>query len=226
MRPNSTILAEGNPHVSRIHQFVLEEMRDSDPPTRGPDDRNGWALLNRLTRFVRRLVLWYSIRNRQRKAQHIAAWMRAHQCSTVLFVGVMGTEFTGNSSMSNAGIVERHLASEFDVKMGINVEPAITPYPFQIADARDLPFENDYVDFAMANAIIEHVGDSADQARMVAEMTRVAHCWVITTPNRWFPIESHTSAVLAHWSAQWRGKQKSFTRLLSLREFRSLLPEP
>jgi hypothetical protein len=82
--------------------------------------------------------------------------------------------------------------SHFDTEMGINIESAKTAYPFMIADARDLPFDEDYVDFALANAVIERVGGQADQERMICEMTRVARCWVITPPNLWFPMESHT----------------------------------
>jgi hypothetical protein len=47
-----------------------------------------------------------------------------------------------------------------------------------------MPFEEDYVDFALANAIIEHVGQEAEQRKMVHEMTRVVCTWVITTPNQ------------------------------------------
>jgi hypothetical protein len=72
--------------------------------------------------------------------------------------------------------------------------------------------------------VIEHVGGEVEQRRFVAEHVRVGRDWVITTPNRWFPVESHTSAVLRHWSPRWRDSRPEFTRLLSLREFRDLLP--
>ena len=151
--------------------------------------------------------------------------MKAHGCETVLFIGAMGEEHSGNPNMANAGIVEASLTSEFDVKMGVNIVQAKTPYPFMIADARELPFDEDYVDFALANAVIEHVGQYVEQKQMISEMTRVARCWVITTPNLWFPIESHTSAVFLHWLPSWRRRHvEDFTRLLSLRQFRSLLP--
>ena len=170
-------------------------------------------------------MLWYSVRNRNRKATDIDAWLKRHKVKDVLFVGTMGDEHEGNADMVNAGIVEKRIAHNYEVKMGINVEPAITSYPFMIADARAMPFEDDYVDFALANAIIEHVGQEAEQQKMVQEMTRVARTWVITTPNKWFPVESHTSAVFLHWLPLWRAKhQQEFTRLLSRREFRRLLP--
>ncbi|MBE1547960.1 hypothetical protein GGC64_001968 [Mycobacterium sp. OAS707] len=136
----------------------------------------------------------------------------------------MGDEYSG-SDIASADIVERRLLSEFDVKMGINIVPANTSYPFMVADARDLPFEENYVDFALANAIIEHVGTRSDQARMVSEMSRVARCWVITTPNLWFPIEAHTATVLLHWLPSWRQRRADRFRLLSKRDFESMLPE-
>lgn len=183
------------------------------------------SLSNALKRPIRRAVLWYSVGNRRRKAENILAWLQNHDVNSVLFVGTMGNEHAGNPNMTNAGIVEKLIAEFYPVKMSINIEPAITEYPFQIADARNMPFHDDYVDFALANAIIEHVGQEAEQERMVSEMTRVARTWVITTPNKWFPIESHTSVAFAHWLPSWRRKHvEDFSRLLSKREFRRLLP--
>jgi hypothetical protein len=174
---------------------------------------------------MRHAVLRYSIYNRRKKAERISKWMKAHDCKTVLFIGATGEECRGDPNMANVGIVEMNLMSAFDVKMGINIVEAKTPYPFTIADARELPFDENYVDFALANAVIEHVGGKADQERMISEMTRVARCWVITTPNLWFPVESHTSAIFLHWWPSWRKRHvEDFARLLSLRQLRSLLP--
>lgn len=176
--------------------------------------------------LVRKLVLGYSVRNRRRKARDIAEFLRDRGCRTVLFVGAMGSEHDDDPNMANAGIVEKSLMAEFDVKMGINVTPVVSPYPFVIADARELPFDDDYVDFALANAVVEHVGSEPDQEKMVKEMTRVARCCVITTPNRWFPVESHTSVLFLHWWPEWRRRHTSeFTRLLSRSEFKRLLPD-
>jgi SAM-dependent methyltransferase len=100
------------------------------------------------------------------------------------------------------------------------------------ADGRDLPFENDSFDIVHSNAVIEHVGPKAEQARFAAELTRVAKSGFLTTPNRWFPIESHTRIPLAHWL-----RRSEFVRLLKLlghrdwpvwllsaRQFRNLFP--
>lgn len=154
-------------------------------------------------RTVRRAVLAYSMRSRQKKARRILAWMSERHVEDVLMVGAMGEEHSDNPMCANAGIVENQIAANYQVKMGINVEHANTSYPFMIADARDMPFPDDYVDFALANAIIEHVGQESEQKRMVDEMTRVAKSWVITTPNKWFPIESHTAVLFLQSNDQY-----------------------
>lgn len=177
-------------------------------------------------RVVRQSVIRFQEYNRRKKVRAITGFMRQHGCSSILLTGVDDTIGSyGGEHLT--GFVERRLAETdgFYVKMGINIEPKQTDYPFRVADARDMPFEDDYVDIAVANAIIEHVGDKADQQRFVNEQARVGRCFVITTPNRWFPVEAHTSTIFRHWSSAWRAQQRSFTRLLSKREFAELLPE-
>ena len=71
---------------------------------------------------------------------------------------------------------------------------------FVKADGRSLPFEDDAFEFVHSSAVIEHVGDADQQARLVGECARVARKgFFITTPNRWFPIEFHTVTPLLHW---------------------------
>ena len=67
------------------------------------------------------------------------------------------------------------------------------------ADARELPFEDRSFDIVFSNAVIEHVGGEEEQRRFVAELLRVGSRAVITTPNRWFPVEVHTRLPLVHW---------------------------
>lgn len=68
------------------------------------------------------------------------------------------------------------------------------------ANALSLPFADNAFDLVHASAVLEHVGSSANQARMIAECLRVARRGVcLTTPNRWFPIEFHTQLPIVHW---------------------------
>ncbi len=62
-----------------------------------------------------------------------------------------------------------------------------------------LPFEDSYFDVAFSNAVIEHVGNSVSQSDFISELLRVSKGIFITTPNRWFPIETHTMLPLIHY---------------------------
>ncbi len=70
----------------------------------------------------------------------------------------------------------------------------------RIAANQPLPFADGSFAVATSNAVLEHVGSRANQARFVAELMRVAHKVFITVPHRFFPVEHHTAIPLAHYS--------------------------
>jgi SAM-dependent methyltransferase len=61
------------------------------------------------------------------------------------------------------------------------------------------PFPDKSFDWVFSNAVIEHVGDDTAQLRFVNEMLRVGKHVFFTTPNKYFPVESHTNALFLHW---------------------------
>ncbi len=73
---------------------------------------------------------------------------------------------------------------------------------FIYGDACELPFDDDYFDLAFCSAVIEHVGNRNFQLKLITEGTRVAKNLVITTPNRYFPLEFHTLTPFLHWLPQ------------------------
>lgn len=81
---------------------------------------------------------------------------------------------------------------------------------FRRADGRNLPFADDSFDVVHSSAVLEHVGNAENQRRFISELVRVARRAVfLTTPNRWFPIEFHTTLPLVHWLPK-----QTFRRLL------------
>jgi SAM-dependent methyltransferase len=68
-----------------------------------------------------------------------------------------------------------------------------------VANGLDLPFGNDEFDVAFSNAVVEHVGGREQQRQFVAELCRVAPRVFLSTPNRRFPLETHTLVPFAHW---------------------------
>jgi ubiquinone/menaquinone biosynthesis C-methylase UbiE len=84
-----------------------------------------------------------------------------------------------------------------DARFLESVYPGVRFVP---ADVLAMPFADESFDIVHSAAVLEHVGSSENQAKMIAECLRVARRGIfITTPNRWFPIEFHTQLPLVHW---------------------------
>ena len=139
---------------------------------------------------------------------------------SVLLVGAESAQFDWSN------IVETGLLASgaWVVVSGLGPDLALDA-PKVFCDGRRLPFADESFDLVVSNAVVEHVGDEADQRAFIAEHHRVGRSFVVTTPNRWFPVESHRRVLLRHWSRAWRDAQAPlFTRLLSRQELHSLLP--
>jgi len=55
-------------------------------------------------------------------------------------------------------------------------------------------------DLVVSNATIEHVGGVLNQKKMIQNIIKLTKkIFVITTPNRFYPIELHTKIPLIHW---------------------------
>jgi predicted SAM-dependent methyltransferase len=84
-----------------------------------------------------------------------------------------------------------------DAKFLEEIFPGLRYVP---ADGRNLPFADREFDFVHSSAVLEHVGSREKQAAFLREAWRVARKGIfISTPNRWFPVETHTVMPFAHW---------------------------
>ena len=178
------------------------------------------SLVEAARRRVLRLSESFGVRNRTRKGEIVRAFATAQGVKRVLFVGSSGAWGPRGHLVERAALLPDHrfvAACDLDPRIDM-------PWPYVCADGRRLPFRAAAFDLVLSNAVVEHVGNIGDQRAFVAEHRRVGLSWVVTTPNRWFPVESHTGAVLLHWWRPWRARQEAFTRLLSRREFHALLP--
>jgi len=94
------------------------------------------------------------------------------------------------------------------------------------------PFSDREFDWVFSNAVIEHVGDDDAQLLFLNEMMRVSQNVFFTTPNKYFPLESHTNVLFLHWNDElfyrWCNKNKPWVKrknlyLFSFARLRNLL---
>ena len=149
--------------------------------------------------WSRRVAVRVSGRNRQRKLRLFMDTFCPDKATTVLDVG-----FAEGSWMPDANYLEQHYpwpgrltALSVDEPLeGPRLYPAVE---FVQYDGRRFPFDDGQFDIARSNAVLEHVGGHERQVLFVSELRRVAKAVWLTTPNRGFPIDSHSLIPLAHW---------------------------
>ena len=102
------------------------------------------------------------------------------------------------------------------------------------ADGRSLPFPDDSFDIGFSNAVVEHLPDLESQTAFVGELCRVSRRVFLTTPNRWFPVDTHTLVPLAHWlpderrdtiNRRLRREEGLWLQLLSTSDLLALFPD-
>lgn len=127
-----------------------------------------------------------------------------HEGQTILDVGVAGEKGKKPSPTRNYLLNHYRYAPETYTGLSIqDLDGMAELYPgkrFVRYDGATFPFADDSFDWVFSNAVIEHVGDHEAQLRFLNEMLRVGRNVYFTTPNRYFPVESHTQVFFLHWS--------------------------
>jgi len=157
--------------------------------------------------------------NRRRKVEFALEAVRRHGITSVLFIGV-----SANDSYSLGNVIERQIAEVVPdhVATGIGDEDPGGFAAYQKADGLNLPFDDGQFDLVYSNAVIEHVGLEPEQRRFLAEHARVGKYWIATTPNKAFPVESHSNTLFKHWTKSW--SHPDVSRLLTKSQFAGVLP--
>ena len=71
---------------------------------------------------------------------------------------------------------------------------------FITIDGKSTKLPNNSFDIVHSNATIEHVGSRANQVLFIKECLRISKKKVfIQTPNRFYPLDFHTTLPLIHW---------------------------
>jgi hypothetical protein len=150
-------------------------------------------------------------------AAHASLWNRRRKLALFMETMRPGPE----TRVVDVGVGDTGFGTEPGVASSHNFFEALYPWPERItavsdvplpnfarefpmvrcvtASGTDLPFEGDSFDLAFSNAVVEHVGGRDQQRRFVAELCRVAPRVFLSTPNRWFALETHTLLPFIHW---------------------------
>ena len=119
---------------------------------------------------------------------------------TILDVGVTSDQTYSSSNYLEAWYPHKATITACGIDDASFLETLFPGIRFVRADGVVLPFADRSFDVVHSSAVLEHVGSYERQTRFIRECTRVARRAVfLTTPNRWFPIEVHTSLPLVHW---------------------------
>ena len=150
-----------------------------------------------------RLRSHFAWRARERMLQRFLTTLQAEAHSRVLDLGV-----TPDISLPESNHFEQRYPWPEQLTAA-SIEPVdglAAHFPrikfVQIAPG-PLPFEDNAFDLCFCSAVIEHVGSRENQLAFVKELSRVSRKgFLLTTPNRWFPLDFHTITPLIHWLPQ------------------------
>jgi len=144
----------------------------------------------------------YAIRARQRMFERFMSFARPGPDSPVLDLGVTPDQTLPESNHFEQVYPYPQQLTAASIEPVQALQERFAPVRFVQIAPGPLPFEDDQFEACFCSAVIEHVGTRQAQAAFVREIARVARRFVITTPNRWFPLEFHTILPLLHWLPQ------------------------
>jgi len=172
-------------------------------------------------RIPRTYISLFSRFNRKRKLKFIEKYIRKNNINHCLIVGA--TPLFSNQMFEN--LIERQIEQlcEHTIFSGLENDGGDWPNWVQ-ANGLNLPFKDKEFDLVISNAVIEHVGQKQEQRSFIHEHARVGKHWIVTTPNRLFPVESHTGKLFVHMRKSWT--HESYYRILTKKELLEILPTP
>lgn len=148
---------------------------------------------------MNKLLRKISLKSRKKKYEQFMEIMKPKKDSSILDVGFSESEY-----MEGANYLEKYYPyPEQITALGIN-KPVkfLERYPKVktiVYDGRVFPFDDKSFDICWSNAVLEHVGNRKFQLQFIQEIERCSKSAFITTPNRFFPYETHTHVILLHY---------------------------
>jgi len=170
------------------------------------------ALFSANETLFRRLLRRLSYRSRAKKFALLHQLFRPRPEDRVLDVGASAEVLFRYTFEDIYPYCERIVAGGIDFR---EVKSAKQQYPcvqYVVFDGCLLPFPDKSFDLVFSNAVIEHLLGAGQQEQFANEIMRVGKSWFVTTPNYWFPFESHYHLPLIQFFPA--ALQREYNRLL------------
>ncbi|TAM82470.1 MAG: class I SAM-dependent methyltransferase [Acidobacteria bacterium] len=133
----------------------------------------------------------FSHRSRTKKFHLFESLFRPRPEERVLDIGASGEVFLRYTFEDAYPYPSQIVAGGYDPR---EVKSARRAYPeptYIVFDGCSLPFPDKAFDIVFSNAVIEHILGQGRQEHFAREVMRVGKSWFVTTPNYWYPFESH-----------------------------------
>ncbi len=162
--------------------------------------------------LFKNLLKHLSHKSRAKKFEFFRSRFQPRPADRVLDIGASGEVFLRYTFEDIYPYPERIVAGGHALR---EVESTRRFYPqpaFAVFDGCFLPFPDKSFDLVFSNAVIEHIIGQESQRRFAQEVMRVGKSWFVTTPNYWFPFESHYHLPFIQFFPA--RAQRSYNRLL------------
>jgi methyltransferase family protein len=172
-----------------------------------------WTLLSLMSesRF-QRVLKKLSHRSRTKKFDLLSTVFEARPDDRILDVGASGEVFLRYTFEDVYPFPERIVAGGATLNEILNTRQFYPRPQYAVFDGCALPFPDKSFDLAFSNAVIEHILGDGRQAKFAKEIMRVGKSWFVTTPNFWYPFESHYHLPLIQFMP--RPLERQYNRML------------
>jgi ubiquinone/menaquinone biosynthesis C-methylase UbiE len=162
--------------------------------------------------YFKQILRNLSHRSRTKKFDLLLNLFKSRAEDQVLDIGASGEVFLRYTFEDVYPYPEKIVAGGYELH---EVTSARHYYPkpvYAVFDGCSLPFPDKSFDLVFSNAVIEHILGPGRQEQFAREIMRVGKSWFVTTPNYWYPFESHYHLPFIQFMP--RPLQREYNRLL------------